>query len=919
MTSDRSYDSADGPDELAIVASRTAEYQQRFGYGRYESVRLVQFLPPGTADTAFRTALRECVRLLGVPHLVGGPDAFAKWRYSDTTVELARDTRDGDDLTLTVSPTHATEWEASREGEYGEYGEDWFPPLWQAQPDVALGIMLAGTIHHTEPAAADWTEFGYHTERLFTSLAADLPVLEPYVTEIAWQLGPAGVPDGIVRGWFAPNGGMLEIRRGARWEQRLYAAGAAAGAEIAAATVEALRASGAASPRALRGEARTTRQPQALHTIRFAVGDDDEIDWGLHDPDPEEEPAGPPEGDDLLMYLFTCAELAIETAGTDGADEDRWVVAPEWRAGAEGFRGIAGPPPSRPAPGATEAVWQLLGSRHAELGAAVAATRASGPVAVADAAAAYLAAPGTCASALGAAAIWLLVEADHRPCCGSSATHEEHVERDLLPRFVDSWLSCFGPVFAAEAAVLARGMRVRSGREPHVLEMLDRAACGPARFDRLIRLVRAHAAALPDAAHQPLAAHMARMRAGIDSAWARLATSYLLPERQDWVDADLRMPGLDPHSHAVAMLVTTLTRSDQYRRFLEIIGEPVLVADDQLHSMLVQLGPDCAAILPDRLRLARAGIGDIRRIAGILARTPTDAAYTALLTNADASADVREALVVATDRYPHRALRLLEEPMRVAGFRRLTPLAEILEPDEPATVRARLGLPPAPPGRRVPWGTLTLAGLCLVLYGIFAVQSGSVVVDPDSGLFPMLTLQEAAVSEGQWWRPLTAGLLLSSPLYGLAFLAQLALVGNYAEKVLGGTRLTAVFGTAVLGGATAVLWLGNGSLAFGPGVGTAGLAGVLAVLGWLYTPAYRPALVGAVVVVGAVLFFAPAEMLAMAGGLCTGMLAAAGLVVLPRRLDARTPAAIRRIGWAALAGLVVAVVALLAQAAAMAA
>ncbi|MGW4244761.1 DUF6301 family protein [Nocardia sp. NPDC004722] len=919
---------ADGPSDLMLLAGVTAEYQQRYDYGDHDVVYLVQHLPEEAVDSAYRVALRECVRLLGVPHLVGGPDAFAKWRYTDTTIELTREQGGSADVTLAVRPTHAHEWEEGRNQEYGDYGEDWVGKLWELQPDTELTAALGGSMHYPEPNAEDWEELGWNLERIFTSFAADLPVLDPYGTEVAWSIKQVGVAEGLARGWFSPSGGMLELRRGGQWEQRMYPAGAEAGRTIAALTLAALRDSPAKSPADLEVKAEATQSPQRLNDVRFGIGED-EIDWGDEDPDDYDSDddddiriaARPARSDGsqrthgawertpaddraFLRRLAIIAENAIRGGTTAVPDEDRWVVPPQWRSGAEEFRGRAGSPPPPVDPRATEALIGILDSCRSRLTAMLAETRDNGLVAIADAAAAYLDAPARTPSPLGAAAIWVLVAEDYWECCRASFPHMDHVERDILPRFVDSWLSCYGLAFAAETVVLARGLNVESGFPHGSLHALGRTDCGPAHSDNIIRRVRAHMAFAPEPMYRQAAAHLASVRHRLNTVWARLATSYLMPERQDWVDADLTLDGLDRYNHSVSMLATSLTRPDQYKRFHAAAGEPMVVEIEQLYSMLVQVGPDALDVLSEWVSDAADGMHDMRSAADVLAWIPTDSAYEVLLDLRD-NEEAVDALTAATARYPHRALRLLNEASSVTESEdsptRFDPLGLRTYA---SAVRARIGLPARSEASAIPYATLGLMALCVLAYVVIAVQAHSFHPTPQhSRVYADLMLTRRSVVDGQVWRVLTGGFLTSNPSYLAVTLVFGCIVGYFGEALLGRARYAAIFVVSLLGGTAAVMWTIQSYASFGPTAGVfGGMASAVTVYAVMHRSRWVSVLVsvGAVVGVGVELWLHPSLWWGNVGAIGTAVVATIGFISLPRWLRARTDDASRTIGWLAM-------------------
>ncbi|MFE6919668.1 DUF6301 family protein [Nocardia sp. NPDC057663] len=924
---------ADGPHLLSLLVSKVSDYQKRFGYGEYVALHLNQYLPDNAVDDAFRLALRECVRLLGTPHLVGGPDAFAKWRYTDTTIELSRDFGLLGAVMLSVRPSHAYEWEEGRDQEYGEYGEDWVGKLWQLQPDVDLTYALGGSMYYPEPPAEDWEELGWNLEQVFASLAADLPVLDPFATEVGWAIKRTRGAEAIARGWFAPQGGMLEVARDGVWEQQLYPSGAEAGRAIAAATIAAIRAGGAKSPRELTVTAQATRPPQRLNDIRFGIGGDG-IDWGdgddddLDDDDHDDDdadfdvPSRPGRAsatprtngqweqtaaadDEFLHRLTAIAENQLRVGGTAVPDEDAWVIAQQWRDGAEAFRGVAGSPPPAVDPHATAALIGILDSCRPRLTAMLAAAERNGLALIAHAAAAYLAAPGSQANALGAAAIWVLVEEDYWECCQAAFPHMDHVERDILPRFLDSWIACFGLAFAAETVVLARGFDVESSYPHGALVAMAATDCGRGSYDQMIRLVRAHLAAAPEPTYRHVAAHLSGLRARLGTVWGRIATSYLLPHRQDWVDADLAVDGLDRYSDSAAMLATSVTRPDQYARLRDAVGMPTISHLAQVYSLLVQVGPDCFDVVADWMTEAVNGVDDLRSAAEILAWIPTDEAYETLL-------DLREndqvtgALTLATARYPHRALRLLCEARELAWT---ADRAGWFDPfgllDAMSALRTRIGMPARMPVRPIPVASVSIVGLCAVVYVIAALQAHSFSpTTQNSTLYAQLMMSRGAVVNGQVWRVFSGGLVAGN-LSGLLFLAVSAIgAGYFVEPILGRLRVLAISATATVGGSAAIMWLATGPAVFGANVVGTSVCAILLTLLMLSDRYDRTVWIGLLVPAVLVLWrlwVNPNSVWGLVGAVVTAVVATLGFVLMPRRAHARTDRAARTSGWRALA------------------
>ncbi|MFF2557080.1 hypothetical protein ACFVUS_39200 [Nocardia sp. NPDC058058] len=351
--------------------------------------------------------------------------------------------------------------------------------------------------------------------------------------------------------------------------------------------------------------------------------------------------------------------------------EDVWRVSAAWLAGAEPFRGINAPPPREIDPGATEALFEILDIRSGLIADVLEATRAAGLDELADAAHEYVRDPGGEVSPIGAAAIWVIAHYEYRFCCGSTSEHWQHAEIDLTPVFIDSWISEHGLAFAAAAAVHRSGMTARqvypdTGQRTMALEPLDPAAGGVGGRGDVAEQLRAIVAAAPEADHREVVQRLALLRSEPGTDWARLTTSYLLPEQQDWVEVDLALPGLG-NSPAAARLLSSLTTATQYNRFAAT-AMYLYTRDEHLFNMLTQIGPRTTPVIVRRLAEAVRGANPrlIRTMSAILAELPTDEAFQGLVDHASHD-EVDKALAQAMIRYPRRAIRVLSRSAARTG------------------------------------------------------------------------------------------------------------------------------------------------------------------------------------------------------------------------------------------------------------
>ncbi|MFF2550742.1 hypothetical protein ACFVUS_07060 [Nocardia sp. NPDC058058] len=176
--------------------------------------------------------------------------------------------------------------------------------------------------------------------------------------------------------------------------------------------------------------------------------------------------------------------------------------------------------------------------------------------------------------------------------------------------------------------------------------------------------LRAHLAAASDSEYVAAADQVATMRA-TGSIRARLISSYLLPQRQDWVEADLADPMTVGLSRELTrLLVPAATTAAQLDRIAQLTGgaplDSILFGKAHLYNMVCQVGPTSAPAVAALLDSCRT-VKDRQFVAGILAQLPSDEAYRALLERSD-QPGVATALAKADKRCPRRATRFSESP-----------------------------------------------------------------------------------------------------------------------------------------------------------------------------------------------------------------------------------------------------------------
>ena len=131
--------------------------------------------------------------------------------------------------------------------------------------------------------------------------------------------------------------------------------------------------------------------------------------------------------------------------------------------------------------------------------------------------------------------------------------------------------------------------------------------------------------------------------------------------------------------------------------------------------------------------------------------------------------------------------------------------------------------------------TMMLIAINVVVYIVTAAQGGGINL-PGGNLFSDWALQGLAVSDGDWWRLVTAMFLHGSMLH-LAFnMLALFWLGTIVEQALGTPRFLLVYFVSGLAGSAGALWF---SSAFAVTVGASGaifgLIGALLILEYLST------------------------------------------------------------------------------------
>jgi membrane associated rhomboid family serine protease len=189
----------------------------------------------------------------------------------------------------------------------------------------------------------------------------------------------------------------------------------------------------------------------------------------------------------------------------------------------------------------------------------------------------------------------------------------------------------------------------------------------------------------------------------------------------------------------------------------------------------------------------------------------------------------------------------------------------------------------ATPGGR-PVVVPVLIALNVAIFVWTVVQARSISANFESPLFDAWALEPGEVSDGEWWRVLTAGFLHIGPIHLVFNMMALWVLGRDMEMVLGRGRFLALYLVSLLGGAAAVM------LFYGPEDSVAGASGaVFGLMGGLAVVLKRmrvPAgqVIGLIAVNVAISVLIPGiSLIGHLGGLVVGAVATAALVYAPAR------------------------------------
>lgn len=354
----------------------------------------------------------------------------------------------------------------------------------------------------------------------------------------------------------------------------------------------------------------------------------------------------------------TPAPAVTAPAAAMASDEDTWRVPPAWWRQVQPFRGRSPAAARGPDPEALETAAELE-QRRAVIGP-VLLHPDSDPELV-RVARLYLDPRGEEPTPLGATVVATIV-----------AVLIDWYQREDVRTLADRWVCEHGVGFAAEAAAwLGRfSLHGRSGAQPGSVELFigPAASWGAGSVEYIQHRTRALLAGAGDDDYTAARARLAALRAGPLA--VRVATSYLLPTEQQWVEDDLATTLATGPRALLTMLLPSVTAEPQATAILDAVGPWPVVHAGALYSMAAYIGPDVAPVLM-RVFDADVDAASKKRVASMVGEFPTDEAFQLLLDRLD-QRYVQPVVLDAMKRFPRRAMRLLAEAATGAGPRAQT-------------------------------------------------------------------------------------------------------------------------------------------------------------------------------------------------------------------------------------------------------
>ncbi|MEV0731151.1 DUF4132 domain-containing protein [Polymorphospora sp. NPDC050346] len=264
----------------------------------------------------------------------------------------------------------------------------------------------------------------------------------------------------------------------------------------------------------------------------------------------------------------------------------------------------------------------------------------------------------------------------------------------------DAWIGRHGLMFAVRAAAELAGLgyggwsrsgpvhRDREGGEVIGSHWLARG------HEQVLGRVRAALACESTDEYTAAVAALSGYRDG--SLRQRIVTSFLVPGREDWVDADVRALAGIEDSSALLLLAsaTTVAQVHLIEDALAVSVRAALFSSRMLHTVAEGLGAAGADLFVHWLDDFYADAATRWVLLSVVAALPGDHPFQLLLNRLN-DRHVAAAVVAAADRFPHRALRLLATAPKTDDLLRRhllrhPGLADELPPGLPAAASARI-------------------------------------------------------------------------------------------------------------------------------------------------------------------------------------------------------------------------------------
>jgi hypothetical protein len=292
----------------------------------------------------------------------------------------------------------------------------------------------------------------------------------------------------------------------------------------------------------------------------------------------------------------------------------------------------------------------------------------------------------------------------------AAVRYTDYKDRDRLTVLADAWFASPGPGFAAEAFAAMLSMSLEQVTVPLQGQPRQNAFHQPVRWylpgaqanhwytELVLRgahRLRALLAGLPGPEYADVVAALAQARgAGLVR---RVATSYLAPDRVDWVDEDCAAVGAAGAADLASTLMFAVSTPDHFASIHGLVQPWWVQWRKQVLPTIVEaMGPVAAGIVAEWLDYEHSRTDFRRRLTAALAVLPGDDAFWHLVERADDKL-VQPAVLDAARRFPRRGLRLLAADGRrqvaellrthVSGY---PELAAEIAPTLPPEARARV-------------------------------------------------------------------------------------------------------------------------------------------------------------------------------------------------------------------------------------